>query len=83
MSWDGKPMLADFGLSHLQESTSTFESATETESGTIRYMAKELFCEDESIKFIHTTCSDIWAFGLLGQVSHSLFVEEISLIIQW
>lgn len=69
-----KPVLTDFGLSHLQDSTSTFESATDGCKGTLRYMAIELFgADDESIKNEHTVYSDVWAFGMVGQVSTSFF----------
>ena len=79
MSSRGIPMLSDFGLAHLQESASTFESATDTFSGTLAYMATEFFCEDETIKFEHTTYSDVWAFGMIGQVSYRLYMFSVKL----
>lgn len=65
-----KPVLMDFGLSHLQSSTSTFESATDGSFGTICYMAIELLTAEDEAKLEHTTHSDVWAFGMISQVSH-------------
>lgn len=59
----------DFGLSHLQSSTSSFESATDGCSGTIYYMAIELLATEDEAKIEHTTYSDVWAFGMVSQVS--------------
>lgn len=66
---DSKPMLMDFGLSHLQYSTSTIESATDGPLGSISYMAIELLTAEVEVKLEHTTHSDVWAFGMISQVS--------------
>lgn len=58
----------DFGLSHLQSSTSTFESATDGGNGTIYYMAIELLATEDEAELEHTTHSDVWAFGMVSQV---------------
>lgn len=66
---DHKPVLMDFGLSHLQSSSSTYESATDGSNGTVDYMAIELLDAEEDVKLEHTIHSDVWAFGMVAQVS--------------
>ena len=39
----GVPLIMDFGISHLLANTSTFESATKADKGSLRWMAIELF----------------------------------------
>ncbi|KZS87867.1 kinase-like protein [Sistotremastrum niveocremeum HHB9708] len=63
---EGRPVLADFGLSRLWKMDDTFASDSMTSStmnkGTPRYMAPELFPENSSGT---NKATDIWAFGCL------------------
>ena len=76
MSKTRKPLIMDFGISHLLHSTTaTVETATAATKGSIRWMAIELFNasgqggEEESS--VHTTQSDVWAFGMTIYVGPS------------
>lgn len=72
MSKTDTPLIMDFGISHLLQSTATMETATTSTKGSIRWMAIELFNgsgqgadeTDESDSTVHTTQSDVWAFGM-------------------
>lgn len=73
----GLPLLMDFGISHLLQSTSTFETATDCSKGSTRWMAIELFdvsmgnqCGAET----HSFSSDVWAFGMTALVSKLLLL---------
>lgn len=60
----------DFGISHLVISTSTAETATSAQKGSLRWQARELLVDrpssDDSAytTFHHTKESDIWAFSM-------------------
>ena len=81
LSDEGLPLLMDFGISHLQECSSTCETATDGDKGTIRYMAFELLqddIEEDSTSKTHTTQSDVWAFGMIVYVNISVAYVNIS-----
>lgn len=69
ISRDGTPLLMDFGVSHLIAGTSTVETATSGEKGSLRWQAPELLFGDDSMNNIHTEASDIWALGMVYLVS--------------
>lgn len=60
----------DFGISHMLIATSTLETATKAEKGTLRWQAPELLMSEEgSAEDHHTKESDIWALGMVYLVS--------------
>ena len=71
ISDEGLPLLMDFGISHIQDCSTTHETATNASKGSIRYMAIELLeddAEEDLSSRHHTEESDVWAFGMLLQV---------------
>jgi len=71
VSDDGRPLLADFGLSVSSSSASLGATTYHGEKGTLRWMAKELHSSSLGISEIpkHTTMTDMWAFGMVISVS--------------
>jgi len=69
VSDDGRPLIADFGLS-ISTSSESISLAATTEhgdKGTMRWMAKELHWNSDMTTFNprHTVKTDIWAFGMV------------------
>ena len=54
--------VCDFGLASILEDGTRALSVQTTTSGTVRWMAPELFAADHAP---HTSWSDIWAYGCL------------------
>lgn len=58
----------DFGISHILISTTTVETATAANKGSLRWQARELLLDELSSgsegAAHHTKESDIWAFGM-------------------
>ena len=69
MSSDGRPVLADFGISRFVSVNG--ETAEASYEGSIRWMAWELMNElmMGSGRLVHTKESDVWAFGMVVYVS--------------
>ncbi|KZT35167.1 kinase-like protein [Sistotremastrum suecicum HHB10207 ss-3] len=73
----GHPVLADFGLSRLEEldevfTTSSITSSSANPKGTTRYMAPEMF---DSFSPKPSKATDIWALGCLMLVSDFLTIK--------
>jgi len=64
ISDDGTPCIIDFGLSRILGNTPGPTTTTHA-SGTLRWMAPELFEEDQKV----TKQCDIWAYGMTLIVS--------------
>ena len=64
ISKDLMPQLTDFGLSTALSSSAT---VTFSATGTVRWMAVELFAvrPDDDDSPVHTEATDIWAFGMV------------------
>lgn len=63
----------DFGISHMLSTTMQYaETATSGEAGSILWMAPELLNPEDTHNHIHTSASDIWAFGMVVLVSSAL-----------
>lgn len=83
MSKTDTPLIMDFGISHLLQSTATVETATTSTKGSIRWMAIELFKgpgqdvdeTEENDGTVHTTQSDVWAFGMTIYVRSFLHIQ--------
>ena len=76
VSANGKPLLADFGLSLALNASMTFAAHTSTVKGSARWMSVELLSvrddevEDTSNDYGSPTQeSDVWAFGMIIYVS--------------
>lgn len=65
ISSDGRPLLADFGLSVSITSASLGATTLHGEKGSRRWMAKELHTADAAA---HTTMTDMWSFGMVISV---------------
>ncbi|KLO11006.1 kinase-like protein, partial [Schizopora paradoxa] len=63
VSDDDRPLLADFGTAISLTSRSLAATEMHGQKGTLRYMAKELFAQDNFTG--HTEETDIWAFGMV------------------
>lgn len=63
---DGRPVIADFGLSDKLKSDQTHQS-TFTQQGTITYIAREIMCPEkyQRGKASYSPASDIWAQAVL------------------
>lgn len=75
VSSDGVPLIMDFGISHILISTTTAETATAANKGSLRWQARELLADeaplDELSVMHHTKESDVWAFGMTCLVHFS------------
>ena len=72
VSDDGRPLLADFGLSVSTSSTSLAATTYHGQKGSLRWMAKELHSNstDDGLENPkHTRMTDIWALGMVILVS--------------
>jgi serine/threonine protein kinase len=67
---DGRPMLADFGISRLMTENGSIADTTYLE-GSVRWMSIELVDAllRGSYHLTHTKESDMWAFGMVLFVS--------------
>jgi len=67
ISNEGRPLIADFGLSVSSSSTSLAASTYHGEKGSVRWMAKELHSISSGAFYNppHTTKTDMWAFGMV------------------
>ena len=64
-------MICDFGLARAITSSKSFMTNSSGNKGTVRYLAYELVALPDEYS-IHTTASDVWAFGMVVYVSFSL-----------
>ncbi|KLO11000.1 kinase-like protein, partial [Schizopora paradoxa] len=71
VSDDGRPLLADFGLSISPVSVSLAATAGHGEKGSTRWMAKELFLKGAC----HSQETDLWAFGMVIFVRYILSIN--------
>ena len=69
----GVPLIMDFGVSHMIISTTTVETATDAQRGSLRWQARELLVNETHTDDTphHTKQSDIWAFGMTCLVKSS------------
>lgn len=65
---NGEPLLADFGLSRISDSSLKFSSSSGG-GGTCRWNAIELSGGSDIDKAEYTKGSDVWAFGMVLYVS--------------
>lgn len=67
MSSEGRPMLMDFGVSHiLSTGDPMIYSLSAAPKGAVRWKAVELIYDGEEERTIpHTKESDVWAFGMV------------------
>ena len=65
-------MICDFGLTRAITSSKSFMSSSSGIKGTTRYLAYELLASPDDYP-VHTTASDVWAFGMVVYVS--LFIK--------
>ena len=73
MSPEGNPKLMDFGISHMMSTAIQYtETATTGDKGSVQWMAPELLNPEDTHNHIHTSASDIWAFGMVVLVSSAL-----------
>ena len=72
MSDDERPLLADFGISHLMANTTS--TTTAGVGGSVRWMAVELLnpMANAIDAGKHTMYSDVWAYGMVLHVSIAL-----------
>jgi serine/threonine protein kinase len=70
VSYDGRPLLSDFGVSRVVKESVTVTGTT-TMRGNLRYMAPELLSPQMtySSHAFQTKESDVWAFGMVVYVS--------------
>ncbi|EJU01860.1 kinase-like protein [Dacryopinax primogenitus] len=64
---DGHPVLADFGLSVMEEQNSQGQTTTQTFAGSMRWMAPERLAPDQfgmGARTSRTFASDIYSFGM-------------------
>lgn len=61
-------MICDFGMTRAITSSESFKTFTSTSEGVSRYLAYELVASPDEY-LIHTTASDVWAFGVVVYVS--------------
>lgn len=83
ISKTGEPRICDFGISRVLVASQTLASSTDGSlRGSVRWMAIELFMINGPPP-VHTTYTDIWAFGMTVHVSPSdlvvvpLLIENI------
>ena len=71
-----RPLLTDFGISHaLNPGMMTMQLITneETASGSIPFMAKEMFTMDR--EHFYTKETDVWAFGMTIYVGDCILCQ--------
>ena len=68
ISSSGTAMICDFGMTRAITSSESFKTFTSTSEGVSRYLAYELVASPDEY-LIHTTASDVWAFGVVVYVS--------------
>ena len=77
-------MIMDFGISHMIISTTTVETATNANKGSLRWQARELLVDEHESGGVlhHTKQSDIWAFGMTCLVKFAFSWLSIHTLIE-
>ena len=69
MSYEGQPLICDFGLARIVPETVSLSNTTNMR-GSTRWMAPEFFATDDSMRVSeHSRMTDVWSFGATLYVS--------------